>query len=92
MGGVVPVVSSSWFVVIVLLVVVSGFTMDEGSLSKLGWPCIEVSLSVSEREKGGVFVAVSVLQTTMRVGAIRGASGGGVSCCALGVDSSVGGA
>ena len=37
----------------------------------------------------GDVVAVSLLQTTMRVGAIRGASGGGVSCCALGVESIV---
>ena len=50
--GFVPVVYSSWFAVSVLLVVL-GFTMGEGSLSKLGWPCIEVSLSVSEQEQRG---------------------------------------
>ena len=51
-----------------------------------------IAVGIGTGTTRGVVVAVSVLQTTMRVGVIRGASGGGVSCCALGVDSSVGGA
>ena len=41
------------------------------------------------RSDGGTVIGVvSVLQTTTIVGAIRGASGGGVACWALGVDGS----